>query len=173
MKDLEKYIRESIFDEEDNISTMDAFVEMKNWIKKLSKAKEYEKTLDDIEKVMTRNSYKITKSSEVKEGEYFITFYRNVDNPNFIQSGIYIFYPQARRGWKYVNINKAVVKDTVKDKYTQYLKNAINFSDFKYSVIDISNAANLFDANDSVYIFPEKYYKLIDLIREAPDRILF
>ena len=171
MKDLEKYITESIFDEEDNIESLDTLVEMKNWIKKLSNANSYVKTLDDIEKVMAKKSRKVQTPSDVMEGQYYIAFYKDVDNYNYIQCGLWIYYPYDRRGWKYVNANKAIVKDTKKNKRDPYLKDAIHFTDFKLSTTDISMMRRHITVYDAVYVLPAKYYKLIDLISEAPDRI--
>lgn len=175
MKDLEKYISESIFDEEDNIATMDTLVEMKNWIKKLSNADSYARTLDEIEKTIAKVSRKITKPSEIEEGEYLIAFYKDADkgtdNSNYIQCGLWIYYPYDRRGWKYVNANKSLVKDTKKNKRDPYLKDTIHFVDFKLSTTDISMMRRHITVYDAVYVLPAKYYKLIDLISEAPDRI--
>lgn len=160
MKDLNKYINESLFDIDDNIDKLDDVAELHNWIQKFSDFNKFDhNTTEFLETILKEGSKSISRS-KIKGGEYMVKF---IDDEigHYHNTGFYIYYPASSTTWRRVNIVRREVKDYLVGK--RDLKNGIDFNDFENSVTDISLIRH---RNQSYYTLPKKYIKLIELIRE-------
>lgn len=160
MKDLNKYINESLFDIDDNIDKLDDVAELHSWIQKFSDFNKFDhNTTEFLETILKEGSKNISRS-KIKGGEYMVKF---IDDEigHYHNTGFYIYYPASSTTWRRVNIVRREVKDYLVGK--RDLKNGIDFNDFENSVTDISLIRH---RNQSYYTLPKKYIKLIELIRE-------
>ena len=73
MKDLNKYIYESIFDDEDIIDNMDNVVTVDNWYNKLSNSDTYRKAFSELWTEVNKKC-KCVKVSHIKKDRSYIVF---------------------------------------------------------------------------------------------------
>lgn len=160
MKDLNKYINESLFDIDDNIDKLDDVAELHNWIQKFSDFNKFDQNTTKFLETILKEGSKSISRSKIKGGEYMVKF---IDDEigHYHNTGFYIYYPASSTTWRRVNIVRREVKDYLVGK--RDLKNGIDFNDFENSVTDISLIRH---RNQSYYTLPKKYIKLIELIRE-------
>lgn len=162
MKDLSKYIEESLLDDEDILmNDIDNMVESKSWIKKFSDFEKFDDYLEEFEKSLIKYGAKKITASKIKGGEYMIRFFKD-ELGDYINVGFYIYYPADANNYRRVNVIKMTVKDWLRHK--PYLKDQIRFNVSKHSVVDSSALKH--KRLGKMYSLPEKYYKLIDFIRE-------
>lgn len=160
MKNLYKYIKESIFDVDDNINKLDDIAELHNWIQKFSDFNKFDQNTTKFLETILKEGSKIISRSKIKGGEYMVKFIDD-ENGDYYNTGFYIYYPASSTTWRRVNVVRREVKDYLVGK--RDLKNKIDFNDFKNSTTDISLIRH---RNQSYYTLPKKYIKLIELIRE-------
>lgn len=160
MKNLTKYIKESIFDIDDNIDKLKDVAELHNWIRKFSDFNKFDQNTTEFLTTILKEGSKIISRSKIKGGEYMVKFIDD-ENGYYHNTGLYIYYPASSTTWRRVNVVRREVKDYLVGK--RELENKIEFNDFKNSVTDISLIRH---RNQSYYTLPKKYIKLIELIRE-------
>lgn len=160
MKNLSKYIQESIFDIDDNIDKLDDVAELHNWIQKFSDFNKFDQNTTKFLETILKEGSKSISRSKIKGGEYMVKFIDD-ENGDYHNTGFYIYYPASSTTWRRVNVVRREVKNYLVGK--RGLENKIDFNDFKNSVTDISLIRH---RNQSYYTLPKKYIKLIELIRE-------
>ena len=148
MKDLEKYIRESIFDVWDNIENVD--VEM--WVTRFENSSNLQKTIEEfINTVIMDGAYKTT-SPKLKGDEIFIRYVFN--KPGDIYEYLIQFYwPESNKMWRqFLIVKKGHEKKVKFENYSQSLVSKAKYCDMVL--------------NKNVIVLPQKYIKLIDRLCE-------
>lgn len=73
MKDLNKYINESLFDEEDIMNNIDDYATINKWCNKLSNIDSYKKSFDELWAEVSQKC-KLVKPSKIDSNHLYIVF---------------------------------------------------------------------------------------------------
>lgn len=152
MKNLSKYIQESIFDIDDNIDKIDDDVSFYKWIAEFESTSDIRKTIDDFLNDIIKRGGKLIKTNTLKGDEIFVIYAIN-DKVNYYEWFISFYWPKSRNLWRQASIGK-----------TKWHKN-IKFLYPDNTLSDKSRIQNMY-MNKDIIILPKKYMKLINLIRE-------
>lgn len=87
MKDLNKYIRESIFDEEEILCNMDDIVTINKWCNKLSDVDSYKKSFHEL-RAEVNQKCKLVKPSKIDSNHSYIVFKTESINAMFLGSTV-------------------------------------------------------------------------------------
>ena len=151
MKNLSKYIRESIFDIDNNIDKVEDEVIFKAWINKFENTSNFEKTYNDFLKDIIKRGGKHITSNSLKGGEIFCRC--KINKPtDYYQWFITFYWPATSKYWKQVSIGHAG-------------KVGIIFAYPDKTLLDKSSICNRIESEDIISL-PKIYLKLINLICE-------
>ena len=151
MKNLSKYIWESIFDIDNNIDKVEDEVIFQEWINKFENTSNFEKTYNDFLKDIIKRGGKHITSNSLKGGEIFCRC--KINKPtNYYQWFITFYWPATSKYWKQVSIGQAG-------------KVGIIFAYPDKTLLDKSSICNRIESEDIISL-PKIYLKLINLICE-------
>ena len=151
MKNLTKYIKESIFDIENNIDNVDDPVLAYKWIKEFQNTNNIKKTFSKfLKEVIKQGGYK-EKLDNLNGNEIFCRYIIN-DKGSIYEWLIDFYFPTTHNAWYQGLIIKMGNKSNIEFEKSDY-------------TIDKKRLLNAFLSND-IIILPKKYIKLIELIRE-------
>jgi len=152
MKNLSKYIQESIFDIDDNIDKVEDEVIFRDWLNKFKNTSNFEKTYSDFLKDIIKRGGKHITSNTLKGDEIFCRC--QINNPtDYYHWFITFYWPVTSKYWKQVSIGKAG-------------KTGVRFTYPDKTLLDKSSICNRIGTEDIVSL-PKIYLKLIDLICEG------
>lgn len=148
MKDLNKYIRESLFDIDNNVDDL----EFNQWVIRFENTSNLQKTIEEfIDEVIKNGAYQTT-APKLKGDEIFIRYVFN--NPGDIYESLIDFYwPHSRKVWEHFHI----IKKGQGDKKLKF-----NYSE---SLITRAEYCRLV-MNQKVIVLPKQYIKLIESLCE-------
>lgn len=151
MKNLTKYIKESIFDIDDNIDKVEDEIVCQEWINKFENTSNFKKTYSDFLNDIIKRGGKHIISSNLKGDEIFCTC--KINEPTDYYQWLIIFYwPVTSKYWKQASIGKAG-------------KIGVRFAYPDKTLLDKSSICNRIKSKDMVTL-PKIYLKLINLICE-------
>ena len=151
MKNLSKYIWESIFDIDNNIDKVEDEVIFQEWINKFENTSNFEKTYNDFLKDIIKRGGKHITSNSLKGGEIFCRC--KINKPtDYYQWFITFYWPATSKYWKQVSIGQAG-------------KVGIIFAYPDKTLLDKSSICNRIESEDIISL-PKIYLKLINLISE-------
>ena len=151
MKNLSKYIRESIFDIDNNIDKVEDEVIFQEWINKFENTSNFERTYNDFLKDIIKRGGKHITSNSLKCGEIFCRC--KINKPtDYYQWFITFYWPATSKYWKQVSIGQAG-------------KVGIIFAYPDKTLLDKSSICNRIESEDIISL-PKIYLKLINLICE-------
>ena len=151
MKNLTKYIKESIFDIDNNISNVDDPVLALKWINEFKNTNNIQKTISKfLKEVIKYGGYK-EKIDNLNGDEIFCRYIIN-DKGSIYEWLIDFYFPTTHNAWYQGLIIKMGNKSNIEFEKSDY-------------TIDKKRLLNAFLSND-IIILPKKYIKLIELIRE-------
>lgn len=151
MKNLTKYIKESIFDIENNIDNVDDPVLAYKWIKEFQNTNNIKKTFSKfLKEVIKQGGYK-EKLDNLNGDEIFCRYIIN-DKGSIYEWLIDFYLPATYNTWYQGLIFKMRSESNIAFEKTDY-------------TIDKKGLLDTFLSKDIV-ILPKKYIKLIELIRE-------
>ena len=151
MKNLTKYIKESIFDIENNIDNVDDPVLAYKWIKEFQNTNNIKKTFSKfLKEVIKQGGYK-EKLDNLNGNEIFYRYIIN-DKGSIYEWLIDFYLPTTHNAWYQGLIFKIRSESNIAFEKTDY-------------TIDKKGLLDTFLSKDIV-ILPKKYIKLIELIRE-------
>ena len=151
MKNLTKYIKESIFDIDNNISNVDDPVLALKWINEFKNTNNIQKTISKfLKEVIKQGGYK-EKLDNLNGDEIFCRYIIN-DKGSIYEWLIDFYLPAAHNAWYQGLIIKMGSESNIEFEKSDY-------------TIDKKRLLNAFLSND-IIILPKKYIKLIELIRE-------
>ena len=148
MKDLGKYIEESIFDVDDNIENMDVEI----WVTKFENSSNLQKTIEEfINTVIMNGAYKTT-APKLKGNEIFVRYVFNKPG-DIYEYLIQLYWPESNKMWRQFLI--------VKEGHNKKVK----FNNYSQSLISRAKYCDMV-LNKDVIVLPQKYIKLIDKLCE-------
>lgn len=151
MKNLTKYIKESIFDIDNNIDKVEDEIVCQEWINKFENTSNFKKTYSDFLNDVIKRGGKHIISSNLKGDEIFCIC--KINKPTDYYQWLIIFYwPVTSKYWKQASIGKAG-------------KIGVRFAYPDKTLLDKSSICNRIESGDVVTL-PKIYLKLIELIRE-------
>ena len=151
MKNLIKYIKESIFDIDNNISNVDDPVLALKWINEFKNTNNIQKTISKfLKEVIEYGGYK-EKIDNLNGDEIFCRYIIN-DKGSIYEWLIDFYFPTTHNAWHQGLIFKMRSESNIAFENTDYTIN-------KKGLLDV------FLSKDIV-VLPKKYIKLIELIRE-------
>lgn len=149
MKDLNKYINESLFDIDDNINDL----ELTKWVIRFENTSNLQKTIEEFIDDAIKNGAYQTTAPKLKGDEIFIRYVFN--NPGDIYESLINFYwPHSRKVWCQFLINKHGQGDK-KLKFKNYSESLITKTRYCDLVVD-----------KKVIVLPKQYIKLIEYFCE-------
>jgi hypothetical protein len=151
MKNLSKYIQESIFDIDDNIDKVEDEIIFRDWLNKFHNTSNFEKTYSDFLKDIIKRGGKHITSNTLKGDEIFCRCQINKPT-DYYQWFITFYWPVTSKYWKQVSIGKAG-------------KTGVRFVYPDKTLLDKSSICNRIGTEDIVSL-PKIYLKLINLIYE-------
>ena len=145
MKDLNKYINESLFDIDDNINDL----ELTKWVIRFENTSNLQKTIEEfIDEAINNGAYQTT-APKLKGDEIFIRYVFN--NPGDIYESMIDFYwPHSHKVWRQFHI----IKNGQGDK-------KLKFNNYSESLITRARYCDLV-VNKKVIVLPKQYIKLIE-----------
>jgi hypothetical protein len=152
MKNLSKYIQESIFDIDDNIDKVEDEIIFRDWLNKFQNTSNFEKTYSDFLKDIIKRGGKHITSNTLKGDEIFCRCQINKPT-DYYQWFITFYWPVTSKYWKQVSIGMAG-------------KTGVRFTYPDKTLLDKSSICNRIGTEDIVSL-PKIYLKLIDLICEG------
>ena len=149
MKDLNKYINESLFDIDDNIDDL----ELTKWVIRFENTSNLQKTIEEFIDEAIKNGAYQTTAPKLKGDEIFIRYVFN--NPGDIYESLITFYwPHSHKVWRQFLINKHGQGDK-KLKFNNYSESLITRAKYCDLVVD-----------KKVIVLPKQYIKLIEYFCE-------
>ena len=152
MKNLSKYVQESIFDIDDNIDKVDDDVFFYKWITEFESTSDIRKTINDFLNDVIKRGGKFIKSNSLKGDEIFVIYAIN-NKTNYYEWFISFYWPKSHNLWKQASIGKSKWHKDIKFLYPDN------------TLLDKSGIQNR-NMNKDIIILPKKYMKLIKLICE-------
>ena len=152
MKNLSKYVQESIFDIDDNIDKVDDDVFFYKWITEFESTSDIRKTINDFLNDVIKRGGKFIKSNSLKGDEIFVIYAIN-NKTNYYEWFISFYWPKSHNLWKQASIGKSKWHKDIKFLYPDN------------TLLDKSGIQNRI-MNKDIIILPKKYMKLIKLICE-------
>lgn len=151
MKNLSKYIQESIFDIDNNIDKVEDEIIFRDWLNKFQNTSNFEKTYSDFLKDIIKRGGKHITSNTLKGNEIFCRC--KINKPtDYYQWLITFYWPATSKYWKQASIAKAE-------------KLGVRFTYPDKTLLDKSSICNRIEMEDIVSL-PKIYLKLINLICE-------
>lgn len=152
MKNLTKYIKESIFDIDDNIDKVSDVVACKKWVDTFEATNDFKSSISEFISDLEKAGTKFTKKPIPNT---YMVYYKKMNDNSLYNWYIKFIIPNDKTSWKSALIGRTGRVLGRKFKYV-YLNNTT--SDISIIERDIKK--------DGAYVLPEKYYKMIDIIRE-------
>lgn len=148
MKDLNKYINESLFDIDDNIDDL----ELTKWVIRFENTPNLQKTIEEFIDEAIKNGAYQTTAPKLKGDEIFIRYVFN--NPGDIyESLIYFYWPESNKMWRQFLI--------VKEGHNKKVK----FNNYSQSLVSRAKYCDMV-LNKKVIVLPKQYIKLIESLCE-------
>lgn len=151
MRNLTKYLYESIFDIDDNISNVDNSTLAYKWVNEFENTNNIKKTFDKFFKEVIKQGGYREKLSKLKGDEIFCRYIIN-DKGSIYEWLIDFYYPVTHNAWHQVIVFKMGHKNNIE----------FNKSD---STTDKERLLDVLLSRD-IFVIPKKYIKLIELIHE-------
>ena len=149
MKDLNKYINESLFDIDDNIDDL----ELTKWVIRFENTSNLQKTIEEFIDEAIKNGAYQTTAPKLKGDEIFIRYVFN--NPGDIYESMIDFYwPHSHKVWRQFHI----IKNGQGDK-------KLKFNNYSESLITRARYCDLV-VDKKVIVLPKQYIKLIKFLCE-------
>lgn len=152
MKNLTKYIKESIFDIDNNIDKVSDIVACKKWVDTFESTKDFKSSISEFISDLEENDSKIIKKPIANT---YIVYYKKMNDNSLYNWYIKFLVPCRNNSWKIAMIGKTGRMGG--RKFVCIYSDAM--------VADISKVEEDIK-KDGAYVLPEKYYKIIDIIRE-------
>lgn len=152
MKDLNKYIRESILDVNNNIDKVSDVVACKKWIDTFEATDDFKSSISEFISDLEKDGAKFTKKPIPNT---YMVYYKKMNDNSLYNWYIKFMIPNDKTSWKTAMIGRTGKKFNKKFNYV--------YSDMMTSDISIIERDI---KKDGAYVLPEKYYKIIDIIRE-------
>ena len=153
MKNLTKYIKESIFDIDNNIDKVEDEIVCQEWINKFENTSNLQKTIEEFINEAINNGAYQTTAPKLKGDEIFIRYVFN--NPGDIYESMIDFYwPHSHKVWRQFHI----IKNGQGDK-------KLKFNNYSESLITRARYCDLV-VDKKVIVLPKQYIKLIKFLCE-------
>ena len=152
MKTLEKYICESLFDIDNNIDKVSDIVACKKWVDTFETTNDFKSSISEFIDELKKNGAKFTKKPI---SNTCIVYYKKVNDYSLYNWYIKFFIPYSNNSWKTAIIGRT---GRVGGRKFECIYSDTIVADISIVERDIKK--------DGAYVLPEKYYKIIDLIRE-------
>lgn len=149
MKDLNKYICESLFDIDDNIDDL----ELTKWVIRFENTSNLQKTIEEFIDEAIKNGGYQTTAPKLKGDEIFIRYVFN--NPGDIHESLIDFHwPHSHKVWRQFSIikNGHGDRELIFKNYSKFLITRARYCDL---VVD-----------KKVIVLPKQYIKLIEFLCE-------
>jgi hypothetical protein len=148
VKDLNKYIYESLFDIDDNINDL----ELTKWVIRFENTSNLQKTIEEFIDEAIKNGGYQTTAPKLKGDEIFIRYVFN--KPGDIYEYLIQFYwPESNKIWRqFLIVKKGHDKKVKFNNYSQSLVSRAKYCDM---VLD-----------KNVIVLPQRYIKLIEFLCE-------
>ena len=149
MKNLSKYIQESIFDIDNNVDDL----EFTKWVIRFENTSNLQKTIEEfIDEAIKNGAYRTT-APKLKGDEIFIRYVFN--NPgDTCESLITFYWPHSHKVWSQF----LIIKNGHGDK-------KLNFKNYSESLITRARYCDLV-IDKKVIVLPKQYIKLIESLCE-------
>jgi hypothetical protein len=149
MKDLNKYINESLFDIDNSIDNL----ELTKWVIRFENTSNLQKTIEEFIDEAIKNGAYQTTAPKLKGDEIFIRYV--FDNPGDTYESLIDFYwPHSHKIWCQFHI----IKKGQGDK-------KIKFNNWSDALISRTRYCD-FVIDKKVIVLPKQYIKLIELLCE-------
>lgn len=143
---------ESLLDDEDiQMDNLSNIAEIYKWVDKFSSTKNFKKTIEEFVNELKKSNLIKIKHNSIKGGEKLFSIRYN-NSKEYYEVVISFFFPIRGNEWGATHIAK------IQDRYSGEIK-------FLYPSSLIMDKSAL-KRYKELYILPDKYGKLIDLIRE-------
>lgn len=152
MKNLTKYIKESIFDIDDNIDKVSDVVTCKKWVDTFEITNDFKSSISEFISDLEKAGAKFTKKPI---SNTYMVYYKKMNDNSLYNWYIKFIIPNDKTSWKSALIGRT---GRVLGRKIKYVYSDTTTSDISIIKRDIKK--------DGAYVLPEKYYKMIDIIRE-------
>ena len=157
MKNLTKYIKESIFDVENNIDKVGDVVACKKWVDTFATTNDFKSSISEFISDLEKAGTKFTKKPIPNT---YMVYYKKINDNSLYNWYIKFIIPNNKTSWKSAMIGRT---GRMLGRKIHYIYSDTTTFDKSIIERDIKK--------EGAYVLPEKYYKIIDIIQERSEYI--